>query len=637
MTTFGGFSGNPNILAFLQSQEALFLSMVRSYSILLSRNKDNEIINVAANQAYPRIGLILSAAKNTDNTYLFAGGGDLSVLYENVLTLMTSFDSPFSEGITRVAAALTAATLIRALPLDGDIKNIHGSAAIEAGALSDLADIVKLYGQTKAVSLVVTTSAANSLYFSLSIDPTTLPAASFNVGDPDQVTTVSTHVSLLGSLVVDPSHVAVCRYYMTRQGDTPTALEDCVVLTGGMTVTQIVEKLAGAINNSTVDTDSNVLVAPNLEPKTLLSTSVVKDSLYPTDGADPTNTYLSKVLSVRLRSDTCSLRFAPRRLSHVISRELLIVSLHTISKVAISNSKLGITNSSYVGTWDPTANYVVGSVVTYQANDYYCKAPSSAGQSNPLVGTSRWSPLYGGTTALLSYLDDPSTLPYVSGLLYGTQPTYTFLSREGPHSVLIGVDKTTVTTTTTTTPPKDERYLLVPNTFYFRATDLVTGTMTVRVSSSDSAEVQPFTVTLTNASASQVALLFLNGLYSISQITDTLGVLVFSDAVEIVAFHTTSEEVQVVVDILSLPATLEVGTGTVHELKTPYLSAPRSVAVLATLHKNSSTSSSSADLLKQFSGSASTLPTHKKSERLQSVYDQIDFLKHITKTRRIWW
>ena len=100
MATFGGFASQPDIRQFLMSQMADFVEMVRSYSILLRASKDSQVINVAQVQAYPRIGLILSAAKNLDNTYLFSDASDptnLLLLYQNVVNLMISMDSPFSE------------------------------------------------------------------------------------------------------------------------------------------------------------------------------------------------------------------------------------------------------------------------------------------------------------------------------------------------------------------------------------------------------------------------------------------------------------------------------------------------------------------------------------------------------------
>jgi hypothetical protein len=689
MNSFGGFSSNPDIKSFLQAQQADFIDMVRSYSVLLRASKDLQIINTAQTQAYPRIGLILSAAKNLDNTYLFSdptNPTDIVALYQRVITLMISTDSPFSEGITRVAAALTAAILIRSIPLDDDIKNVTSAKQIEEGALNDLAEITKLYTQTKAPAAAILSAggtSASTLYISLGIDSTSLPATYFNLNPPDQIVRIeevypNSNVKLLDSLNIDPSEIALCWYYVTHADEggfkattstTNTLDTTNTIVTGsttnistqigssellqpvegafgipdGSTAEDIIELLSDALNEAVTFYDSNVLVSPNVEPTSLTSISMIKRKLYDSDSSDPTGIYDKKVASFRMLTNLCSLRFDARRMSAIISTELIIVRFFTVSKTAIANSRFNTTGSSYQGIWSSATSYAAKSIVTYDGLDYYCANTVSSGGANPYTNNTVWKVLYNSHNDLINYRSLPTSKDYVDGILYGLLPNYTFLDRRGPHSLIIGVEKGTVKTTTgsrvgsgsTTDPAVKEKDIPIPNTFYFRLTGApVTGTLSARVSSSNSTVVAPWSIDLVDASAEDVALAFLNSLYTVSQASDTLGVLVYPHAVEIVAFQTTKEEVRVVVDITQVPAGLEIATGTPIEEKTPYKNKPRSVSVDAKVARTTTQSPTdqTEELLTKFSGSAS-LTKHKKSSGLQHVYDKMDFLNTIEKRR----
>lgn len=686
MATFGGFSSNPDIKSFLLAQQGDFIEMVRAYSVLLRASKDSQVIHVAQNQAYPRIGLILSAAKNLDNTYLFSDPGDptnILLLYDKVVYLMTSLDSPFSEGITRVAAALTAATLIRSIPLDGDIKNVSSAEYIEDGALKDLQEIIKLYTQTKAPSIAATLTAnstlrGNTIYISLDIDKTSLPANWFNINPRDQIARIeelhpTSNVKLLSNLYVDPSTIPLCWYYVTHTdrdiysstttststltgnivtGNTTSiktqvgtsdllpAVQGVFPIPDNSTADDIVELLADALNEAVDFFESNVIVSPNLEPVSLTSISIIKKKLYEYDPADSNGFYDTKIASFRMLTRLSSLKFDARRLSATINRELIIVRFHTISKVAVAQAKFGGT-ATYAGQWNNTTTFATGSIVTLDNYDFY--APSSLTGQHPITGTG-WKPLYEDYSDLLNYRNFTTSLDYVEGLLYGLTPQYAFLDKYGPHSIIVDVEKGSVKTTggivsnrNPTATPVDENDLPPVNTFYFRLTlPSVTGSITCRVSSATVTDVPAWTVSFTDATADDIALLFLNSLYTRSQASDTLGVLVYPHAVEIVAFQTTDEEVKVVVDIIDLPAGLEIATGTPVEEKTPYRSRPRSVCVDAKVARAGQQSNnpkpSDIELLKAFSATAS-IASHKKSHGLQHVYDKIDFLSTIEKRR----
>lgn len=172
MSNFGGLSsaapepldGN-DLKSFLTQVESSFVQMVLVHSVILKpfTQRVPEVLAVAELQSYPRIGLILAAAKNLDNSFLFADRSaitDLRLLRERVAFFMFSNQSPFSEGITRIAAALTASVLIRQIPINKDVSNIDLGTVIEKNAIADLDRIIQLYkGTTSDIPIDVTDGA----------------------------------------------------------------------------------------------------------------------------------------------------------------------------------------------------------------------------------------------------------------------------------------------------------------------------------------------------------------------------------------------------------------------------------------------------------------------------------------------
>ena len=223
--SFGGFSG-PDIEDFLSSIQSDFVSMVTSNSVILNsyQSKQDEVIRIASKQVYPRIGLRLAAAKNLDNSPLFStlnytqaqlasvsnSNARLS-LYANVVTLMTDVSSPYSQGITNVAASLTAAILIKSVPINNDLKNIDLGDGIEKSAFADLDRIVELYTGSSDTSLPLTLE--ESIYLTLDIDKSTLPASYFNVGSVNEIIDIeksqpAANVRTLDSLTIPSDKLA---------------------------------------------------------------------------------------------------------------------------------------------------------------------------------------------------------------------------------------------------------------------------------------------------------------------------------------------------------------------------------------------------------------------------------------------
>lgn len=122
-------------------------NMVRRYSVLLTRRTTLEIFKIITTEADPRIALILaSARRKTDNNFLFQGLNQVKeVMYADPARGLSGITnrSLFSDGIRRVAAALTASILIGQLAqIPEQAEHSH---TIEKQALADLDRVCTTY------------------------------------------------------------------------------------------------------------------------------------------------------------------------------------------------------------------------------------------------------------------------------------------------------------------------------------------------------------------------------------------------------------------------------------------------------------------------------------------------------------
>lgn len=663
MATFGGISNSAAISNFIEFVvgEQEFTAMVISYSSLLApfSRKLSEVTTAAKTQSYPRIGLILSAAKNKDNSYLFCDPADptnLVTLQQNVLDIMTSSNSPFSEGITRVAAALTASLLIRQLPINSDIKNIDLGDRIETQAIEDLDRIVSLLGDTNAVSSF--TSIRNvtggvSIYVSLGIDKTTLPASYFNV-DPVTNTIVfeelypNQTVKVIDSLTIPSNKVSYCYYYHSaweREVQTSSGfslevnppIEGFFEVRNGWTGQNIISALSDAFNESALkftSTKANIIAAPISGDLNLYSASIVKKELYP-DIADP---YFSKLISFRLLHRLSYINFDVRRVSSVVNRELLIVNFFTVDKLTLANKLFPSLTAIYKGNYLESTSYSPGDIVDYVGFPYICLSTSTG--VTPGTNNIKWSTLYSDLSSKTIRDFSSNGIP---GLLYGLTPSFTFLDEFGPKSLILDVEKGSlkaVGSDSTVNPTEDE--LELSNTFYFKLASGFTttsGVLRARVSSTniqsvanltpflDSDEAYSFNV---SGTAEEIALSFLEALFFMSQSTEVLGVLVYPHAVQIVNFKKTNLEIKEVVDLLDVSQVpgLQIATGTPIVEQTEYRSFSRSVVVKAeSLTTQDFSNSIGIDTNGDYQVAAIDASKASLSTRLQFVYDKLAFLE----------
>lgn len=674
--SFGGFSGNSDIEDFLSSIQSDFVSMVTSNSVILNpyQSKQDEVIRIASKQVYPRIGLRLAAAKNIDNSPLFstlnytqsqlasvANNNARLGLYENVVTLMTDISSPYSEGITNVAASLTAAILIKSIPINNDIKNIDLGDGIEKNAFADLDRIVELYKEgsvsnTDLTNLPIITE--ESLYISLDIDKSTLPVSYFNVGSVNEIINIeksqpSANVRALDSLTIPSNKLAFGWYFISgteyedvSSTDTDSLvpkvtvmppLEGAFLVNNNDTSEDIVSNLADELNDAGFSRNTNIIASPNLGSLTTNSLSISKKKLYP-DEVD--KTYDKKVASFKVQTKLDYLTFTPRRRSSIVNRELIILRFFTLDKVTLANYMLaalpeftGIT-FTYNNNWSTSTAYTKGQIVDYNNKVYVCKQNSTG--SIPSTSTTYWISLYATTEDLVNYKSISED--YIEGLVYGLTNNFATLDKKGPKSILLDVEKGDLKVVSSNS--KVDKGTNLINTFYFKLTDslvLVNGTLKVRVASIkllDVPEIFSFLnpvdktldITFTNATAEDVALEVLKAIYQISQYTDVLSALVYPNALELTAFKRTKEEVQEVIDIIQVPNGLNIATGTSIIEKTPYKNKARSLVIEAIVIPSQLRRHTLIDNGSSSKSNAGQVVLLQEDKALQTVKDKLNFL-----------
>jgi hypothetical protein len=653
MSTFGGltFNSNQQISDFVNNNSQDFTSMVKSYSALLAPITETAIINKILQESYPRIGMKLAAAKNLNNTYLFAdvaNPSDLSILFNNVIDLISDPDSPFSEGLVSVAARYAAASFISALPLDGDIKNVTLSKELHKQAYDDLEDIVELYLATSSLapSTKATEKKNTTLYIALGIDPLTLPASYFNVSPPSEsiedllALYPNASVKSLSSLTLPPNTIGVGEVLTTsEQSNGGSLVQESFFIKTGDDEQDLLDNISSIINSNTSLRISNIIASPNSNSNLLTSTNVIKKKVYESDPADPTGIYDKKIIKLDLLTNLSYLNFDARVKSPINNRELIIFDFYTIDRAAVS---LDINPSStYRGDYSPSSNYLTNDVVTYRDIDYIATSDSTGILP---TDTAFWTRLYLDSNDLISrYKRHPSTKNYIEGLLYGLESNYSNLDKIGPLSLILDVENGNVSSTLS----QEEQSKRVINTIYFRQIDPtqpVDGILKVRVSSASNSLIEEFEIEAVQSSADLIALELVNKLFALKGVTsrsnsqgseetasDILGGLVQSNAVQITAFKYTFKTVKVVLDVGidgNIPINLEIATGDIYEERTRYSPRPRSLIVEAQPEKQFSLlQTENLNIDNNYVYSVKTVKMDNNSVPFQSARDRINLLR----------
>lgn len=580
-----------------------FAAMVRSANIIIQDVTNEEVRTISNNQAYPRIGLILLAAKDLENNPLFKG--DTAIERFAVVKKEMNHNSSsslFGQGIRRVAAFLCASILVRNIPLSSSIKQVEVGDMMEKQALEDLDRIIKLYqidSSSKSNPNDATITIDHSIYISLGIDKITIPESTFDIADfnsnPPSFTE-AVPVQNVKTFSTTPEYTigktGYCWIYCTGNETSgllsKNYIESIVEIKSGWATSSVILAISDEINRKSLDyyKNVNILVSPN-KNKGLSSATInqKKGYFYPT-----TSTNYYRQASFDLSYEVDSLCFDSRRYNNEVQRELITICFYTCDIEVLNQYNQKLINES--------------ELIKNSTNG-------------------------------------------IDGLLISTNNEYSLMTEEGPCSIIITCDKTTAKVESI-----DNRSDKVQiDTFHFKLEneklDLgevgLDNNFTYRISSTPqlfspvefSFDVLDFDNPI--KTAEDLALKLLEGLYSFtkdSQIilgeasfiyrNNVLGVLSKSNAVQITAFAPLEKNFRAVVDILKVPKNLLISTGTSLQPQSLFKSYPRSIVIDAIEETNMN--QTEAEIIDSVKASATAVKGYK-SPRLQAVYDKLDFLK----------
>lgn len=633
MTSYGDFTNITNFIV----NEAEFIDMVRKTNFILKNtnpHNDFAVLDAARYQAYPRIGLILLAAKNLDNTKLFT--------YDQVLIELTpeNPNSRYGSGIRRIAAVLTAALLIRNIPLNSDLVNVNIADNLETQALTDLDRIIFLYQNGDVPN--TTGDTANgpqgpvSAFLTYDVDPLTIPETAFDGPDNTEIVPLTYDkpvnlegVELVNALTIPAGSTGFCWFYLTAseagayrdalvtsaQITTHSAVSHSIqgvfAITNADPLEDVLLKMADAINGKTLDPTgtviSNILVSPNRGQEQTSTVKFTKCFLYPNT---QTNKLREGFGKIKYRNNY--LDFDVRKSSNKATRELLILNFYTVP-------------------------------------DAYASLISDS-----------------ATEAEITTLKNNATSG-IPGMRFGIDDDFSALQTTGPMSLLLNVTEAKVIPVSmqkdlevATNPELQDKGLAI-DTFYFKIdTSPLSGTLRYRVSTTNYPATIPFIgeIDLTGVvEPDDIALKLVDSIYTYTESThkdgdaspqkeinndnNVLGVLLGKhednkdttiepwSAMQIAAFKVRHLEYKVIVDILEFPSGMCVATGNYINRKTNWSTTAKSIVVQARndyISTQGEGELNEAELLREVSSSATPVKA-TTSDRLQSVFDRIEFLR----------
>ena len=624
-----------------------FIKLVRPLCVLTQGSSfitDDDILFQGYNQ-FNNIGLVLSAAKDKDNTQLFK----IPTTYQAVLALMTN--SEYSSGLVNVAAELTAANIIRSLPLNDSLKLIERGNTLETRAYSNLDRIIFLYTSASAVATNVSISTSNDFFFfSPDIDRTTILDSQFDVGlETESVKLIN--VKTVKTLSVDPNQVSFIYYNILKSepGTPPLLNEGITIVNNGQDIENFIYQLSSDINTLCTNVYStgtatypfSNLIAEPTRTQNIDSTISIKKSNFYTN----TTTFLNKTATFTLRTFSVYLEFAARRLSTTISREAITIRPLTIHKAALLTPY-----TSYKGIYSTTTLYSLNDVVI--SNNIGYKVILASPPINSITNPTYWQQLNVSNVSYTSndLLVRKSTYikNYVDGLLIGKQTSnyfnYQSLQLEGPLSAIIDVNKGTVSSASaTTTGSTSIDHKVEIDTFYFSYSNPLTpyctsaGTLLFRISTLFE-DVPWISINIELGDQPEdVAFKLLQGIleYRVEQDTKVVGAQIYKDAVYINAYKITNPEVRVVVDI-KFENVEGITVASYYHLVAPaitsYATAPRSVAVTTTLRV---TNNPSTDQTINKGASAIDFGSRSNST-MNRVKDKIALLNDVIGSQYAW-
>lgn len=619
-----------------------FIKLVRPLCVLTQGASfiSNEDIVFQGLQQFNNIGLVLCAAKDRDNTQLFKS----PTTYQAVLNLITN--SEYSSGLINVAAELTAANIIRSLPLNDSLRLIDRGNTLEQRAYSNLDRIIFLYTNNNAVTTNTTNNGLTEyFFFAPALDKTTLPDTSFDVGLETEIINL-TNVQAAPFITVNSNQISFIYYNILKSepGTPPLLNEGATEAFNGETVESLIFRLTSDINNLctnvyTTGIDSypfsNLLAVPTRTINRDTSISVKKKDLYPN-----TTTFKNKVANFLVNLYSVYIEFSARRLSTIVATEAIVVRPITIHKASLV--------TGYIGVYNNNNNYSINDVVIFNNQGY-----RSLVANNTFLPTdnTKWLLLDLSTTTYTindliskknSYLFD-----YIDGLVVGKQSnntfTYTGLQAQGPLSTIIDVNRGVTSSSSATATNNRIDHQIEIDTFYFSVSDInnpfctQAGKLFFRISTlSNDVPWVPINI-LVGDKPEDVAFKLLQRLveYRVADDTHVVGAQIYNNAVYINAYKITNPEVKVVVDI-KFEGVEGITVAAYYHLEAPqstaYNTSPRSVAVTTILRITNNPPTNS-----NINRGASIVDMGRRgNSKMSKVRDKIGTLNDVQGSQYVW-
>jgi hypothetical protein len=545
---------------------------------------------------------VLSAAKANDNTQLFKS----PTTYEAVLTLITN--SEYSQGLINVAAELTAANIIRSLPLNDSLKLIDRGNALENRAYSNLDRIIFLYISNTANASINSSNSGNTEYFFFApaIDRSTIPTTAFDVGLETDVVDLL-NVSATRTLTVNPNELSFIYFNVLKSepGTPPLLNEGATLVVDGETIESLVFRFSSDINDLCTNVYSsgtstfpfsNLISAPTRTINRDISLSIKKKDLYP-----EATTFRTKVANSLVNLYSVYIEFSARRLSTVVATEAVIVRPITIHKASLF--------PTYKNQYNIATNYIIGDIVILN-NIAYVALQNNTNVS-PIANSLIWAlqdiSNIVVTTPQLTGKKNSFLRDSIDGLLVGKQNNialvYSTMQAQGPLSTIIDVNRgvTSSAAALASSNTKIDHKIEI-DTFYFSFSDpafpfcTTAGRMFFRISTLSTDVPWVGIDILVGDTPADVAFKLVQRLleYRVASDTHVVGAQIYNNAVYINAYKITNPEVKVVVDI-RFEDVVGITIAAYYYLQPPnttaYNVSPRSVAVTTVLRITNNVSS----------------------------------------------
>jgi hypothetical protein len=615
-------------------------------------------------QSDPEIALILSSARNKAGVYILGGrltsrfvdeGDTRRSNLERVL-----YNSIFSPGLARISAILTAAILIGQIPLEGDLKFFSLSLQLREQALKELDMIIEQIAETPAEE--AEKEERGSIYIGLNIDPLSAQNTQANPDlRPEYFTLSRSSQPVIGAKVFNgisllPGESLTVEVFITSRGPNYGEFFNQV-----FTIAQNTSYPYILTNPALPFNSSNNLPVLDNKGKWLLNTQTLLVS--PSDIAIAFSTQLNTLSLNTSDSGIANIMAASRstgQKSFNWQRSLEQFWTDSNINVAVNfwHSVTGniTTVDSYLTSFDNAnaANYELpaygiirtGSVVTDLMKLELAPRRLGGSSTSEMLSVYPFQINFSGNTIPAQsggYL--PAYTKAVPQLLLGINEDYSYLMHDRPISVLLGLES------------KDNEKVkeLQYNTFYFNAiTPTGSGTITYRITSQAEQGITYTTDTFTwgskdslfpkyNGQGEPNAARALWTHMSTRQRPispelpneDVIASFAHPHAIEIIAWRgssiiTPNFQVRVVVDILDLPAGLQVATGDINTVKPNSLWGPQaSIAIEYEAKRMSIPGQEKGDdineLIKSPDVTAKAVkPRKPRSNKFQAALDRIE-------------